>query len=70
KKKKKTKKKHKKQKQKKRQEEKLGGGLFWKEGFFFQAEDGIRGAGLSRGLGDVYNSKLHASIWTYSHPEV
>ena len=32
--------------------------------FFFQAEDGIRDAQESRGLGDVYKRQ----IWRYSHP--
>ena len=29
------------------------------KGFFFQAEDGIRDAQESRGLGDVYKRQLH-----------
>ncbi len=28
------------------------------EGFFFQAEDGIRGFCLSRGLGDLYKRQI------------
>ena len=30
--------------------------------FFFQAEDGIRDAQESRGLGDVYKRQSHASL--------
>ena len=32
----------------------LGGRRIIKKKFFFQAEDGIRDTGMSRGLGDVY----------------
>ena len=31
-------------------------------GFFFQAEDGIRDAQESRGLGDVYKRQVHLFI--------
>ena len=34
----------------------------WRVGFFFQAEDGIRDAQESRGLGDVYKRQNMASI--------
>ena len=30
--------------------------------FFFKAEDGIRGAQESRGLGDVYKRQRHSSL--------
>ena len=33
--------------------------------FFFQAEDGIRDAQESRGLGDVYKRQLNAAIWVF-----
>ncbi len=33
------------------------------ESFFFQAEDGVRGAQESRGLGDVYKKQLQHSGW-------
>ncbi len=35
----------------------MWGGLEEEEGFFFQAEDGIRGLVRSRGLGDVYKGR-------------
>ena len=31
--------------------------------FFFQAEDGIRDAQESRGLGDVYKRQIHPSLF-------
>ncbi|GLG45901.1 hypothetical protein SGP15020_41520 [Shigella flexneri] len=30
--------------------------------FFFQAEDGIRGRSVSRGLGDVYEGQIELSL--------
>ena len=36
--------------------------------FFFQAEDGIRDLGLSRGLGDVYKRQTVACVYFVTHP--
>ena len=40
----------------------LSGGRFTL-GFFFQAEDGIRGRSPSRGLGDVYKRQVTGLLW-------
>ena len=37
--------------------------------FFFQAEDGIRDAQESRGLGDVYKRQSHRALPPLSSPE-
>ena len=36
---------------------------------FFQAEDGLRGAQESRGLGDVYKGQVHAVLQVFRFSE-